>query len=181
MLYIKSHAMFSQQTKEAWTNTLIIIKTSWIKSLKVFNLRYCQVVEHLLAIATQLSHLGLCLFKLTYFTHCVQCTSLEQNCVCVWFAVSWPGRRHGEHGDCEYDDDGDGDNNVDDDSDTDLGGVKADEHGGRPLENSPRTLNQTISPTLHIVIIFILMAVMMMNIVMRMMTVVMTVVMSINA
>ena len=103
----------------------------------------------------------------------MQCTSIEQNCVCVWFAVSWPGRRHGEHGDCDYDDDGDDDDdNIDDDSDTDLGGVKADEHGGRPLENSPRTLNQTISPTLHIVIIFILMAV---SILMMMMTVVMSI------
>ena len=58
-----------------------------------------------------------------------------------------------------------------DDDDTDLGGVKADEHGGRPLKNSPRTLNQTVAATLDIILIIMMMAVrmMMMNIVMMMM------------
>ena len=52
---------------------------------------------------------------------------------------------------CDY---GDGDDDVDD---TDLGGIKANEHGGRPLKNSPRTLNQTVSAPLGMAIMIMIM------------------------
>ena len=52
---------------------------------------------------------------------------------------------------CDYgDDDTDGD-------DTDLGGIKANEHGGRPLKNSPRTLNQTVSAPLVMAMMIMIM------------------------
>ena len=47
-----------------------------------------------------------------------------------------------------YDDINDDDNDGDDG--TDLGGIKGNEHGGCPLKNSPRTLNQTVSAPLDI-------------------------------
>ena len=59
---------------------------------------------------------------------------------------------HDADDDCINDDD-DGDDGINDDDvddGTDLGGIKGNEHGGRPLKNSPRTLNQTVSAPLDI-------------------------------
>ena len=77
-----------------------------------------------------------------------------------------PAQGDGDDGDGDGEDDGDGDGDdqpEDDDEgdDTDLGGVKTDEHGGRPLENSPRTLNQTVSAPLGIIMIMISMTMIM--------------------
>ena len=119
-------------------------------------LRYCQVVEHLLTVSAQLSHLMSFILHIKFFSiraiaHCVKLWFCLIYCqlnwkvsklmsLVVWLWWWWWWITIG-----------------DDDGDTDLGGIKANEHGGRPLKNSPRTLNQTVSAPLGMAIMIMIM------------------------
>ena len=105
----------------------------------IAHLRYREVVKYLLTVSAQLSHL-----LRFFFFFCTQAIAYCAG-LCEFLSAELDGVKTDELGGCDY---CDGDY---------LGSIKANEHSSRPLKNSPRTLNQTVSAPLVMAMIIMTM------------------------